>query len=865
MKRKAKKAPAKKAGFTTVSPSGTSGRREKKSVKKTPSKLQEVIARIRDIVGEQYCLTDNANLYVYAFDGGIHRHRPDVVAQVQNTQQIQKIVGLSNKYKVPVVPRGAGSALCGHSVPIVGGITVDLQRMNKIRDMRLGDLFCVVEPGVVCDNFNAALKPHKYFIPGPASSEVATLGGMAALNASGEKAVKYGATRDYVLGMEVVLPNGEIVTLGARSPKHSSGYQIERLMVGSEGTLGIITELWMKVTPLPAKIAGCIAAFDDLEKAGQCVANIMAKPIIPSQLEIMSNPCIKAVNKAANKNLPDVAAILLIELDGHPEVLKREVEILNDICKTTGAVSVEFTEDEKKITEIWKARKQMIPALSVLKEEYSTTMLADDMAVPISKIPKAVAGIWDISQKYDLIIPPYGHAGDGNLHTKVLMNPANPEHWKQAQSAVREIYDLVYSLGGTTTGEHGIGITKAQDFRRERKGALGVLKTVKKAFDPNNIMNPFKIQDWEKGFNVDLRYPTNPNRKLEGHLAKWEKEMMTCTMCGYCKNVCPTFVNLLRDPPSGRGRMVMSYGILEKEMKIDDSVAKALYQCLMCRDCNRRCPSKVKVPDVVKAARADLVDAGFAYETHKTIIDNIKRTGNIFGDTEVMFPIQEGDTPVFIGCQFLSRPNQTKMYLKLLEKLGIKPTVQKEVCCGYPMEALGFVKDFDEHKEKLLKLYPHKEVITLCPTCTVYFKEGYGIKAKHILQAILEKLPTVNVKPLNLKVTYHDPCDLSRGAKIVDEPREILKKIGVELVEMKYNKDLSRCCGGGGGILTSDSDLSKTIARERIRESFKTKTDTLVTACATCEQVLKSAATEAAGDGKIRVRQLSELIWQALA
>ncbi|MEW6685336.1 MAG: FAD-binding and (Fe-S)-binding domain-containing protein [Candidatus Edwardsbacteria bacterium] len=824
---------------------------------------KEIIERLKEIVSEENCRTSIAEIYAYAFDGGIHRKKPDVVVQPQNTAQVQKIVQLANKYKVPVVPRGAGSALCGHSVAIDGGIVVDMQRMNKIKEIRIGDMFVICEPGVVCDNFNAAIKPYKYFIPGPASSEVSTLGGMVAINASGEKAVKYGATRDYVLGLEVVLPTGEIAYTGTTTIKHSTGYQIERLMCGSEGTLGIITEINMKIVPLPPKIAGCIAAFDDLEKAGQCVANIIAKPLIPSQLEIMSAPCIKAVNKAAKMNLPEVEGILLIEVDGRLETIKQDVEILAQICKETGAVSMEFTEDEKRITEIWKARKQMIPSLSVLKEEYATTMLADDMAVPVSQIPKAVAGIWKISQKYDIIIPPYGHAGDGNLHTKVLMTPTEPKHWEQAKQAVAEIYQLIRDLGGTTTGEHGIAITKAEEFHKEKKTVVPAMKAIKKAMDPNNIMNPHKMIDWEEGFMHELRYPTDPKRKLEGHLAKWETEMMMCTLCGYCKNVCPTFLNIMWDPPSGRGRMILAYGILEKEIEIDSSVVKALYQCTMCRDCNRRCPSKVKVPEVVKAARADLVEKGFAYDSHKIIVENIKKTGNIFADTEVIFPVQEGEVPLFIGCQYLARPNQTKMYIKILEKLGIKPKVTKEVCCGYPMEALGFRKEFEEHKKKMQEIFPHKEAITLCPTCTAYFKEEYGINAKHVLQVILEKLPEAK---LGGKVTYHDPCDLSRGAKIIQEPRDILKKLGVELVEMPHSKDLSRCCGGGGGILISDQALSDKIAQERIKQAIATKADTLVTTCATCEQVLKNAATVAgqAGAGSIIVKNIADLLWKAV-
>ncbi len=828
----------------------------------------DIIKQLRDIVGDGYCRTNNAELYVYAFDSSVHRKKPDVVVQPQNTKHVQKIVQLANKHKIPIVPRGAGSGLCGMAVPIEGGIVVDMQRMNKIKEMRVADLFCVVEPGLVYNDFIEALAPYKYFIPGPASGEVATLGGMISLNASGGKAVKYGATRDYVLGLEIVTPTGEIVDVGTKTIKHSSGYQLERLIVGAEGTLGIITQANIKIVPKAEKRAACVAAFDDLEKAGQAVADIIAKPLIPSQLEIMSQACIAAVNKATNMGLPEVAGMLLIELDGAPEVVKRDVELVGGICKKAGAISVEFTEDEKRIVELWKARKQMIPSLSILKEHYVTTMLADDMAVPPSQIPKAVAGIWDISEKYDIIIPPYGHSGDGNLHTKVLMMPAEPEHWKQAQKAVREVYELIHSLGGTTTGEHGIGITKAPDFHRERKAMIPMMKTIKKALDPNNIMNPHKLDQWTEGFVHELRYPTNPKRKLTGHLAKWEEQMMMCTMCGYCKNVCPTFVSLLWDPPSSRGRVIMSYGMLEGELEPDDSVVSALYQCTLCRDCNRRCPSKVEVPDIVRAARADLVEKGLAYDAHKAFIENIKKTGNIFADEEVMAPIQEGETPVFIGCQFLARPNKTKMYLKLFEKLGLKPKVVKEICCGYPMEALGFAKDFEAHKKKFKELFPFKTAITLCPTCTVYLREAYDIDAKHAMQAIAERLPQAKLKKMSGKVTYHDPCDLSRGAKVSKEPREIIKQLGLELVEMKFKDNTSRCCGGGGGVLVSDKPLSDVMAEARIKEALKTGVDTLVTACATCEQVLMNAATayaDKAGNGKIKVMGLQQLVWKALA
>ncbi|MCK4827768.1 (Fe-S)-binding protein, partial [bacterium] len=257
------------------------------------------------------------------------------------------------------------------------------------------------------------------------------------------------------------------------------------------------------------------------------------------------------------------------------------------------------------------------------------------------------------------------------------------------------------------------------------------------------------------------------------------------------------------------------------------------------------------------------VDAGFATDTHKHVINNIKKTGNIYGDTEVISAEREGKTPLFIGCQYLSRPNKTKKYIKILEKLGINPVVKKEICCGFPMEALGFREEFESHKKKFQKSFPFKEAIAFCPTCTVFLRDGYGIDAKHVLQVILEKLPKAD---LGMKVTYHDPCDFSRGLKIIDEPRKILEKLGVEIVEMKNSKEQSSCCGGGGGILMSDQALSDNIAKNRIKQAVETGADIVVTSCPTCETVLKKAATEIGeSEGKnIVVRNIEDIIWKGV-
>jgi glycolate oxidase len=826
--------------------------------------LKEGIAdRLAEIVGEKDLSTRTAELYVYSFDGGIHRRMPDAVVRPRNPVQVQKIVELANNELIPVVPRGAGTGLVGSAVPIMGGIVVDMQAMKTLHEIRVDGLYAIVEPGMVCDRFNEALKPHGFFIPGPASSEVATLGGMVALNASGGKALKYGAMRDYVLGLTVVMPTGELIEVGAKTPKNSGGFQFEKFFVGMEGTLGIITEIVMKMAPVAKARAGCVAYFDDLEKTGQCVADIIAHGLIPSQLEIMGNISIKAVNKATGMGLLECAGMLLIEVDGHASVIGQEIELVGKVCEDSGSISVEFTDDEKRIDELWKGRKQMIPSLSVLQEEYATVMLADDMAVPIYNVPKALAAFEEISNQYDIHIPAYGHAGDGNLHTKVLMDPTNPDHWRQAEEAVPRIYDAVLSLGGTTTGEHGIGITKAPFFHKERAGAVKVMKTIKKALDPNNIMNPNKLMDWEEGFVTHLRYPFG-DPEAQGELSPWFREMVKCTQCGFCKGVCPGIQCVEGwDSVGPRGKVALAYGIVSGEIEKDESVAERMFQCVLCGDCLRRCPSNIKTPELIQAARVELVDAGYAYDTQMALVENIVKTGNIYGDESMEVPVTEGETVVFLGCQYGSRLNKTKKYLRIMEALGMPARLEGGLCCGYPMSVLGFKKTLDDYRQRFLDRFKATDVVTFCPSCALFLNEEYGFQSKHIMQAIVDKLDGKAIEPVGKKVTYHDPCDLSRGMKITEEPRQIIQKLGYDLVEMKFNRSQSRCCGGGGGILTTDLEMSGDISEARINEAFDTGAEILVTACPTCEQVLKKAAS-AHKDRKIAVKELSDLVWDAL-
>lgn len=470
--------------------------------------LNEMITELSKVLGDNL-LTTQAALYAYSSDASIYRHMPDAVARPRNTEEVAAIVKLANEHNVPLVPRAAGTGLCGAAVPMQGGIVVDMQAMNKIKSIEPENLFCITEPGVVYDALNKELAKKGYTFPGsPGSAEAANIGGMVATNASGMRAIKYGATRDYVLGLEVVLPTGEIMKCGTHTLKNSSGYQLEKLMVGSEGTLGIITEVTLKIVALPKSRSVALVTFDKVEEAGQTISNIIAHPVIPSSMEIMDNTTITAVNKGADAGLPDVDAILIIECDGPIEEVRREMEDVVRLCKEGGAADIKVTEDPKVFNKWHAARKSVLPALGRFRPDLKIVSLADDMALPISKIAQAITAFKHISQENDIVVATYGHASDGNLHTKFLLDPTKKDDWMRAEKAVAEIYDAVLELDGSVTGEHGVGISKAPYMKKERKTALSTMRAIKEVLDPNNIMNPGKMFEWESEHIItSLRYP----------------------------------------------------------------------------------------------------------------------------------------------------------------------------------------------------------------------------------------------------------------------------------------------------------------------------------------------------------------------
>lgn len=353
-------------------------------------------------------------------------------------------------------------------------------------------------------------------------------------------------------------------------------------------------------------------------------------------------------------------------------------------------------------------------------------------------------------------------------------------------------------------------------------------------------------------------------------LEKLKNETLNCTMCGFCKNVCPVFLDVGWDTGSPRGRMTMAYGLITGELEPDDDLVNRIFQCTQCRDCWRRCPGKTKCPDVVLAARRELVRRGKTAASQMAVMQNIRNTGNIFADLDVEFLIQEGDAPLFIGCQHLSRTNSTKKNIRLLQSLGVSPRIVREVCCGFPLEVMGFEEEREKQVEKLKEAFPVNDntILTFCPGCKVHLEKIFGREVRHVLQEINDRLaPEKIAKPVNAKITYHDPCDLSRGAKITKEPREILKKIGCEIIEMKHVKESSRCCGGGGGILAWDAAMSDRLGLARMEEAIATGAEMLVTACPTCEQSLKKAARAAAdktGAKPMPVYHIMDLLFRAV-
>jgi len=445
-----------------------------------------------DIVGEENFTDNLIDMVSYSYDASEHRHRPSCAVWVESAEQVSEILKLANKEHIPVIPRGAGTGLSGMAVPIKSGIVLDLSHMNKIISISIDDRMAVVQAGVIYSELEKALKPYGFFFPpDPASEAVCTLGGNVITNAGGLRGAKYGTTRDYVLGLQVVLPDGRIARTGSHTMKSVSGYELTRLFVGSEGTLGVVTEISLKINPRPPKTSTSLATFDDLRDAGKAVSEIMHSGIIPSALEILGKHTILAINQNTDLNLPEVEVMLLVETDGYTkEETDYQMSIVIDVFKKNNCREIKQATSKEEAVDLWKARKTAYAVLARIM----THFVLEDITVPMSKIADMLEGVEAIAQRNNIRIATYGHAGDGNLHPQILYDGYDPEQVKNKEAATAELFKLSVDLGGTLTGEHGIGLSKAPFMKLEHDPvALDMMSSIKRLFDPNNILNPGKM------------------------------------------------------------------------------------------------------------------------------------------------------------------------------------------------------------------------------------------------------------------------------------------------------------------------------------------------------------------------------------
>jgi glycolate oxidase len=452
-------------------------------------KIKHALVRI---VGQENYTDSLIDLVSYSYDASEHFHRPLCGVWPATAEHVSEILKLANRELIPVIPRGAGTGLSGMAIPAKGGIVLDLCHMNRILRISIEDRLAVVQPGVIYAALEQALLPHGFcFPPDPASGKACTLGGNVATNAGGIKGAKYGTTRDYVLGLQVVLPDGRIMRTGSRTMKSVSGYDLTKLFVGSEGTLGVITEIILKINPKPTTASTSLATFDHLEDAGRAVSEIMKSGILPSVMEILGRETLMAINRNSDLKLPEVDAMLLAETDGYTrEETDFQMRKVLEIFRRNGAKEVKEAKTAEEAAELWKARKSAYAVLARIK----THFVLEDVTVPMSKVADLLKGVNAIAGKHNLQIAAYGHAGDGNLHPQILFDGYDPDQVKRTEAAGAELFKLAIDLGGTLTGEHGIGLSKAPFMTLEHDPvAMEVMRSLKRMFDPNNILNPGKM------------------------------------------------------------------------------------------------------------------------------------------------------------------------------------------------------------------------------------------------------------------------------------------------------------------------------------------------------------------------------------
>jgi len=453
---------------------------------------EQVVKELEEIVGAANVSTAVTDKITHSYDATQRRCLPDVVVYAISTDQVARVVKLANRWKIPVLPRGAGSGFTGGSLPVQGGIVLVLTRMDKILDIDCDNLTAEVEPGVVTAELQRQVeKLGLFYPPDPASKEFSTLGGNVAECAGGPRCVKYGVTKDYIMGLEVVTPTGDIIHTGGKTLKNVVGYDLTKLFVGSEGTLGIVTKIILKLLPKPAAKKTMLVQFETIEGAAKAVAAIIGAKIIPTTLEFLDGATIDCIRSTSPIALPEnCRAVLIIEVDGDADMLDPQINRIHDIIQHLGILATKIAVSHEESEEIWQVRRNVSPSLRRINPD----KFNEDIVVPRSKVPDMIRALEKISTEYGVPIVNFGHAGDGNIHVNVMVDLQQQGMAEKVEEVLDKIFQTAIDLRGSISGEHGIGTAKAKYLGMELDGAtIATMRRIKDAFDPNHILNPGKI------------------------------------------------------------------------------------------------------------------------------------------------------------------------------------------------------------------------------------------------------------------------------------------------------------------------------------------------------------------------------------
>jgi len=453
---------------------------------------RRIIDELKKLLGPENVATDLQDLICYGYDATQMEFLPDAVVHPAGPEEVSAVLKLANAEKIAVFPRGAGSGFTGGALPKGGGIVLVTTRMNRILRIDTENLIAEVEPGVVTEQFQMEVeKLGLFYPPDPASLKFSTLGGNVAENAGGPRCVKYGVTRDFVMGLEVVLPTGEVIRTGGETYKAVVGYDMTRLLCGSEGTLGVITKIIFKLLPLPEAKKTMLTIFDSIDGAAKAVSTIIGARIIPTTLEFMDYATLQCVDRRFNLGIPpEGRAVLIIEVDGDRELIEKQAARIQELIAPLGLVQCKVAKDAAESEALWRVRRLVSPSL----RDVNPTKYNEDIVVPRSKVPDVIRKIEQIQQKYGIPIVNFGHAGDGNIHVNVMIDKEIPGMEEKAHGAIREVFQAALDLNGTMSGEHGVGLAKQPYIPMELSPVqISTMKAVKHALDPNNILNPGKM------------------------------------------------------------------------------------------------------------------------------------------------------------------------------------------------------------------------------------------------------------------------------------------------------------------------------------------------------------------------------------